>query len=151
MFIKFLAGFPLIRHLLAAVIIQGLFCPASLASPSGDFTLKDWLTTAPELKILYAKAIMEQANVHNVHFKQTATFYQAQLDRLALFSQTKNTPQFLEKPIAQDLAIIAVVNCDWENGVAPYEFALRYIGKEQLDVLAGIYPDAIIRLQNNCQ
>lgn len=35
--------------------------------------------------------------------------------------------------------------------VSRYEFALKYLGKPQLELFKNIYPDAITRLQNNCQ
>lgn len=141
-------------RLLICVVINTLVLAAMFARASGDsggFMLKDWMTTPAEIKTIYTKVIMEQAVVHKVSFARSAQFYQAELDNLAGFSQAQQNAQFLQAPVAQNLAIIAIVNCDWNNGVEPYVFALKHLGKEKLELLKGLYGDAINRLQNNCQ
>jgi hypothetical protein len=123
----------------------------ALGDSFGGFMLSDWIATPPETKTMYTKVIMEQAVVHGVHFQQTAEFYQTELDKLANFSEAQSHAQFLQAPVAQSLATIAIINCDWNNGVEPYRFALKHLGKEKLELLKGLYSESIIRLQNNCQ
>lgn len=117
---------------------------------AGNFNLEDWPQTAAALKPMYVKAIMEQAGVHNVSFIKSADFYVAELDRFAAFAQEKNYRPYLKTAVAQNLATIAVVNCDWNNGVAPWEFAQKYLGTTQLELLQPIYGEAITKLKNNC-
>ncbi len=117
---------------------------------AGNFTLEDWPKTDAALKPMYVKAIMEQAGVHNVSFSNSADFYVAQLDKFAAFAQEKNYRPYLKTAVAQNLATIAVVNCDWNNGVPPWEFAQKYLGATQLELLQPIYGDAITKLKNNC-
>lgn len=117
---------------------------------AGNFNLEDWTKTDAALKPMYVKAIMEQAGVHNVSFSNSADFYVAQLDKFAAFAQEKNYRPYLKTAVAQNLATIAVVNCDWNNGVPPWEFAQKYLGATQLELLQPIYGDAITKLKNNC-
>lgn len=118
---------------------------------TGTFTLSDWPATAATLKPLYVKAIMEQAGIHQVSFTRDANFYVAELDKFAQFAQEKNYRPYLKTSVAQNLATLAVVNCDWHNGVAPWEFAQKYLGNEQLALLQPLYAEAIAKLQNNCE
>ena len=120
------------------------------AAQTGHFNLEDWPQTQAALKPMYVKAIMEQAGVHRVSFTRSAEFYAAELDRFAAFTQANNYRSYLKTSVAQNLATIAVVNCDWNNGVAPWEFAQTYLGEKQLALLQPIYSDAITQLKNNC-
>jgi len=117
---------------------------------TGNFNLEDWPQTQASLKPMYVKAIMEQAGVHQVSFNKSAEFYTAELDKFAAFAQDKNYRPYLKTSVAQNLATIAVVNCDWNNGVAPWEFAQKYLGDKQLELLQPIYADAISKLKTNC-
>ena len=123
----------------------------TLLAQTGTFTLSDWPATAATLKPLYVKAIMEQAGIHQVSFTRDANFYVAELDKFAQFAQDKNYRPYLKTSVAQNLATLAVVNCDWHNGVAPWEFAQKYLGNEQLALLQPLYAEAIAKLQNNCE
>lgn len=113
--------------------------------------LKDWISASEETKTLYTKVIMEQAGVHGVRLQYPPRLYQTELDQLARFSMEKHHEKLLEAPVAQSLATIAIINCDWNNGVDAYEFALKYLGREKLELLKELYADAITHLQNNCQ
>lgn len=117
---------------------------------TGNFNLEDWPQTQAALKSIYVKAIMEQAGVHQVSFNKTAEFYTAELDKFAAFAQEKNYRPYLKTSVAQNLATIAVVNCDWNNGVPPWEFAQKYLGEKQLELLQPLYGNAITKLKNNC-
>ncbi len=116
----------------------------------GNFNLEDWPQTDAALKPMYVKAIMEQAGIHRVSFTRSADFYVAQLDRFAAFAQEKNYRPYLKTAVAQNLATIAVINCDWNNGVPPWEFAQKYLGATQLELLQPLYGEAITKLKNNC-
>lgn len=116
----------------------------------GNFNLEDWPQTNASLKPTYVKAIMEQAGVHRVSFTNSAEFYAAELDKFAAFAQEKKYRPYLKTSVAQNLATIAVVNCDWNNGVPPWEFAQKFLGATQLELLTPIYGDAITKLKNNC-
>ncbi len=117
---------------------------------TGNFNLEDWPQTQASLKPMYVKAIMEQAGIHQVSFKRNAEFYVAELDKFASFAQVKNYRMYLKTSVAQNLATIAVIHCDWNNGVPHWEFAQKYLGKKQLELLQPAYSDAITKLQNNC-
>lgn len=117
---------------------------------TGNFNLEDWPQTQTLLKPIYVKAIMEQAGVHQVSFNKSAEFYTTELDKFVAFAQEKNYRPYLKTSVAQNLATIAVVNCDWNNGVPPWEFAQKYFGAQQLELLKPLYGDAITKLQNNC-
>jgi hypothetical protein len=117
---------------------------------AGNFNLEDWPQTEASLKPMYVKAIMEQAGVHRVSFTKSADFYVTELDRFAAFAQEKNYRPYLTTSVAQNLATIAVVNCDWNNGVPAWEFAQKYLGTTQLELLQPLYSDAITKLKNNC-
>lgn len=123
----------------------------ALMAQTNSYTLNDWPATAAPLKPTYVKAIMEQAGVHGVTFTRDAQFYLDELDKFARLAQDRNYRPYLKTPVAQNLATLAVVHCDWHNGVAPWEFAQKYLGKEQLALLQSHYPDAIAKLQNNCE
>lgn len=124
---------------------------ASVLAQTNDFTLADWPTTAAPLKPIYVKAIMEQASVHSVTFSRDADFYVTALDDFAQFAQEKNYRPYLKTSVAQNLATLAVVHCDWNNGVEPWEFAQKYLGTEQLAILKPRYPGAIATLEKNCE
>jgi hypothetical protein len=117
---------------------------------TGNFNLEDWPQTQAALKPMYVKAIMEQAGVHQVSFTQPAEFYISELDKFAAFAQEKNYRPYLKTSVAQNLATLAVIHCDWNNGVPPWEFAQKYLGDKQLELLQPLYGDAITKLQNNC-
>lgn len=117
---------------------------------TGNFNLEDWPQTQTALKPIYVKAIMEQAGVHQVSFNKTAEFYTAELDKFAAFAQEKNYRPYLKTSVAQNLATIAVVNCDWNNGVPHWEFAQKYLGEKQLELLQPLYGEAITKLKSNC-
>lgn len=129
-----------------------LLCPfaTNTYAQTGNFNLEDWPQTQASLKPIYVKAIMEQAGIHGVSFIKSAEFYTAELDRFATFAQEKNYRPYLKTSVAQNLATIAVVNCDWNNGVPPWEFAQKYLGEKQLELLQPLYSNAITKLQNNC-
>jgi len=126
------------------------FFSLSSYAQTGNFNLEDWPQTQQSLKPIYVKAIMEQAGVHQVSFNRSAEFYTAELDKFAAFAQEKNYRPYLKTSVAQNLATIAVVNCDWNNGVPPWEFAQKYLGSAQLELLNPIYSNAITTLKNNC-
>lgn len=134
------------------LLFLSLFITTSATSWAqvGDFTLADWPETQTALKPIYVKAIMEQAGIHNVSFQKSADFYVAELDKFAAFAQAKNYSPYLKTSVAQNLATIAVVHCDWGNGVPPLEFAQGYLGTKQLELLKQLYNDAITKLENNC-
>lgn len=136
------------RYLLLAILLS--FLPFHAHAQAGAFNLEDWPATAANLKPVYVKAIMEQAGVHKVTFTLTPEFYAAQLDKFATFATQHNNKMWLQTSVAQNLATIAVVHCDWNNGVPHWEFAQRYLGDEQLGKLTPLYPEAIARLKNNC-
>ena len=117
---------------------------------TGNFNLEDWPQTQTSLKPMYVKAIMEQAGVHKVSFIKSAEFYVAELDKFASFAQAKNYRPYLKTSVAQNLATLAVVNCDWNNGVPPWEFAQKYLHEKQLELLQPLYAEAITKLKNNC-
>ncbi|MGV8835258.1 hypothetical protein [Cellvibrio sp.] len=117
---------------------------------TGNFNLEDWPQTQAALKPMYVKAILEQAGVHQVSFTQPAEFYVAELDKFAAFAQEKNYRPYLKTSVAQNLATLAVIYCDWNNGIPPWEFAHKYLGDKQLELLQPLYSDAITKLQNNC-
>lgn len=131
------------------VMLLCLFANNTNAQP-GNFNLEDWPQTQASLKPMYVKAIMEQAGVHQVSFNKSAEFYAAELDKFASFAQEKNYRPYLKTSVAQNLATIAVVNCDWNNGVPPWEFAHKYLGDQQLELLQPLYSEAITKLKNNC-
>lgn len=120
------------------------------SAQTGPFNLEDWPQTQAALKPMYVKAIMEQAGIHKVSFTKPAEFYRAELDRFAAFAQAKNYHPYLKISVAQNLATIAVIHCDWNNGVQPWEFAQKYLGEKQLELLQPLYGDAITKLKNNC-
>lgn len=120
------------------------------SAQTGNFNLEDWRQTQAALKPVYVKAIMEQAGIHQVSFTKSAEFYAAELDKFATFAQEKNYRPYLKTSVAQNLATIAVIHCDWNNGVPPWEFAQKYLGDKQLELLQPLYGDAITKLQNNC-
>lgn len=99
---------------------------------------------------MYVKAIMEQAGVHRVSFTKDPEFYTRELDKFAQFALEKKYRPYLKTSVAQNLATIAIVHCDWNNGVEPWEFANKYLGETQLELLQPIYSDAISKLKNNC-
>ena len=139
-----------IRHTLSILpLLVSLFATTSYAQ-TGSFNLESWPQTQVSLKPIYVKAIMEQAGVHRVSFTKSAEFYATELDKLAAFAQEKNYSAYLQTPVAQNLATIAVINCDWNNGVPPWEFAQKYLGTTQLELLQPIYGEAITKLKNNC-
>ncbi len=127
-----------------------LLIPFHAAAQAGAFNLEDWPKTQASLKPMYVKAIMEQAGIHKVSFKLPVDFYVAELDKFAVFAAEKNYRPYLKTAVAQNLATIATVNCDWNNGVPPWEFAQKYLGDKQLELLQPLYADAITRLKNNC-
>lgn len=141
--------------MLSLLKMAALFLVASISMPTlaqaGNFTLADWPATPAQLKPVYVKAIMEQAGIHQVTFKQDANFYVSELDKFARFAQENNYRPYLATSVAQNLATIAVVNCDWNNAVAPQEFAQKYLGATQLQLLQPLYGAAIARLQKNCE
>jgi hypothetical protein len=137
------------QTLLILSLLLPLFTINSYAQ-TGNFNLEDWPQTQTSLKPIYVKAIMEQAGVHSVSFNKSAEFYTAELDKFATFAQEKNYRPYLKTSVAQNLATIAVVNCDWNNGVPPWEFAQKYLGEKQLELLQPLYSDAITKLENNC-
>ena len=120
------------------------------SAQTGPFNLEDWPQTQAALKPMYVKALMEQAGIHKVSFTKPAEFYSAELDRFAAFAQAKNYHPYLKTSVAQNLATIAVIHCDWNNGVQPWEFAQKYLGEKQLELLQPLYGDAITKLKNNC-
>ncbi|MEN0038089.1 MAG: hypothetical protein AAGC78_13525 [Cellvibrio sp.] len=140
----------LMRH--ALLFISLIFSLAALPghAQTGGFTLEDWPKTQASLKPIYVKAIMEQAGIHKVSFNKTPDFYVGELDKFFAFAQEKNYRPYLKTSVAQNLATIAVVNCDWNNGVPHWEFAQKYLGDIQLELLKPLYGDAITKLQNNC-
>ena len=137
-------------YLRLSLLFFFLFISSLCRAQTGDFTLADWPKTQAALKPIYVKAIMEQAGVHSVHFNNSADFYVAELDRFAAFAQEKNYSPYLKTSVAQNLATIAVIHCDWDNGVPPLEFAQGYLGNTQLELLRPLYGDAITKLENNC-
>jgi len=132
----------------ASLIISLLFSLPTFAQ--GSFTLAQWSDTAPELKPLFVKAIMEQAGVNQVELKQSAAFYQAELDKFADWSRREHYDKYLKASVAQNVATLAVIHCDWHNGVAPFEFAQKYLGSAQLTQLEMQYPEPIARLKTGC-
>jgi hypothetical protein len=120
------------------------------SAQTGNFNLENWPQTQAALKPMYVKAIMEQAGVHQVSFTKPAEFYTAELDKFAAVAQEKNYRPYLKTSVAQNLATLAVIHCDWNNGVPPWEFAQKYLGAKQLELLQPLYGDAITKLQNNC-
>jgi hypothetical protein len=117
---------------------------------AGAFNLEDWPNTQASLKPMYVKAIMEQAGVHMVSFKLPADFYIDELDKFAAFAAGKKYQPWLKTSVAQNLATMAIIHCDWNNGVPPWEFAQKYLGAAQIELLTPRYAAAIARLQNNC-
>lgn len=138
-----------LNKLFTGFAISALFISA--LAQGKDFTLADWPTTAAPLKPTYVKAIMEQAAIHNVSFSRDAAFYVNALDNFAHLAQEKNYRPYLKTSVAQNLATLAVVHCDWNNGVEPWKFAQKYLGAEQLALLQAHYPEAIAELQKNCE
>ena len=132
------------------LLLLSLFFASFSWAQIGDFTLADWPKTQTSLKPIYVKAIMEQAGVHKVSFNRDADFYVAELDRFSAFAQEQNYHPYLKTSVAQNLATIAVIHCDWGNGVPPLEFAQGYLGEKQLELLKPLYGDAITKLENNC-
>src|SRR5688572_3911366 len=139
-----------IRHTLSILCLLSLLFAMSTYAQNGNFNLEDWPQTQATLKPMYVKAIMEQAGVHQVSFNRSAEFYTTELDKFAAFAQEKNYRPYLKTSVAQNLATIAVIHCDWNNGVSPWEFAQKYLGDKQLELLQPVYGDAITKLQNNC-
>ena len=127
-----------------------LLLPSLPAAAQGNFQLEDWPDTATELKPMFIKAIIEQASHNKVDIKLPASFYQTALDDFAAWSRAQGYRQFLKVSVAQNLATLAVIHCDWHNGVPAPEFAQRYLGDAQLQLLSTHYPDAIKRLKAGC-
>lgn len=140
----------LMRQTLSILTLLLPLLVINVHAQTGNFNLEDWPQTQAALKPMYVKAIMEQAGVHQVSFTKSAEFYTAELDKFAAFTQEKNYRPYLKTSVAQNLATIAVVNCDWNNGVPPWEFAQKYLGDKQLELLQPLYSDAITKLKNNC-
>lgn len=138
------------RHTLSILCLLLTLLSVNTYAQTGNFNLEDWPQTQAALKPIYVKAIMEQAGVHQVSFNKTAEFYTAELDKFATFAQEKNYRPYLKTSVAQNLATIAVVNCDWNNGVPPWEFAQKYLGEKQLELLQPLYGEAITKLKSNC-
>lgn len=135
------------RHLL---LLLCLLLPLNALAQGSAFNLENWPATQANLKTMYVKAIMEQAGVHKVSFNLPAGFYSAELDKFAAFAAEKNYLPYLKTSVAQNLATLAVIHCDWNNGVPPWEFAQKYLGDAQITLLKSRYADAITKLQRNC-
>lgn len=131
-------------------LLLWMVIPLQLHAQAGAFNLEDWPNTQANLKPLYVKAIMEQAGVHKVSFKLPADFYIGELDKFAAFAAGEKYQPWLKTSVAQSLATMAVIHCDWDNGVPPWEFAQKYLGEAQIELLTPRYTAAIARLQNNC-
>jgi len=142
----------MVRPITQSIAYIVLLCVVPLFSyaQQGAFTLADWPSVSASMKPLYVKAIIEQAGVNKVALQMPVDFYVNELDRFATYSREHELDNFLTVPLAQNVATLAVVHCDWNNGVDPYEFAQKYLGK-QLDLLAGLYPRALQKLENHCQ
>lgn len=138
------------RQTLSILYLLSSLLAMNTYAQTGNFNLEDWPQTQAALKPMYVRAIMEQAGVHQVSFTQPAEFYVAELDKFAAFAQEKNYHPYLKTSVAQNLATLAVIHCDWNNGVPPWEFAQKYLGDKQLELLQPLYGDAITKLQNNC-
>lgn len=138
------------RQILSILCLLLTILTINTYAQTGNFNLEDWPQTQTALKPMYVKAIMEQAGVHHVSFTKSAEFYRAELDKFAAFAQEKNYRPYLKTSVAQNLATLAVIQCDWNNGVPPWEFAQKYLGAKQLELLQPLYGDAITKLQNNC-
>lgn len=138
------------RQTLAVIILLLPLQTSNSYAQTRQFNLDAWPQIDAQLKPMYVRAIMEQAGVHQVRFKKSADFYVAELNKFAAFAQEKNYRPYLNTSVAQNLATIAVVNCDWNNGVPPWGFAQKYLGDKQLELLQPLYSDAIATLQNNC-
>lgn len=136
------------RHRLPILCL--LLATNSYAQTS-NFNLEDWPKTNASLKPIYIKAIMEQAGVHRINFAKDAEFYITELDKFAAFAQEKNYLPYLKTSVAQNIATIAVINCDWNNGVPSWEFAQKYLVDKQLEFLQPLYGEAISTLKNNCE
>jgi uncharacterized protein YcnI len=132
------------------VVLFFLILATNLAAAQGTFKLSDWPAVDAALKPIFVKAIIEQAGVNKVKLKLPISFYQLQLEGLAGWSKQHSYSDYLSLPVAQQLATLAVIHCDWDNGVAPYEFAQKYLGAEQLTRLSDLYAEPIARLKNNC-
>jgi hypothetical protein len=104
------------RQTLSILCLLLLLFAINTYAQTGNFNLEDWPQTQTTLKPIYVKAIMEQASVHQVSFNKSAEFYTAELDKFAAFAQAKNYRPYLKTSVAQNLATIAVINCDWNNG-----------------------------------
>lgn len=149
---QFHREFPMLfmRHTLLTIALLLPLLAINSYAQTQHFNLEDWPQTNRSLKPMYVKAIMEQAGVHQVSFNKKAEFYVAELDKFAAFAQEKNYRHYLKTSVAQNLATIAVINCDWSNGVPPWEFAQKYLGAEQIELLQPLYSDAITTLKSNC-
>jgi hypothetical protein len=139
-----------LRKIAAACALTLFFGTANTHAQTGAFTLGDWPTTDAALKPVYVKAIMEQASTHKVSFSKDVNFYVTELDAFYRLAHTNNYRPYLLTPVAQNLATIAVLHCDWHNGVPAWEFAQKFLGAKQLELLTAHYPDAITKLQRNC-
>lgn len=138
------------RSLLKLLLPFLFLIPLNVLAQGSAFNLENWLETPANLKPMYVKAIMEQAGVHKVSFKLPADFYSTELDRFATIATENNYRPYLKTSVAQNLATLAVIHCDWNNGVPPWEFAQKYLGDKQVELLKTLYPDAMGKLQNNC-
>ncbi|PUA27701.1 MAG: hypothetical protein B0W54_14245 [Cellvibrio sp. 79] len=138
------------RSLLKLLLPFCFLIPVEVLAQGSAFNLENWPETPANLKPMYVKAIMEQAGVHKVSFKLPADFYIAELDKFATTAAENNYRPYLKTSVAQNLATLAVIHCDWNNGVPPWEFAQKYLGNQQMELLKTLYPVAINKLQNNC-
>ena len=138
------------RSLLKLLLPFCFLIPLKVLAQGSAFNLENWPETPANLKPMYVKAIMEQAGVHKVSFKLSADFYITELDRFATIAAENNYRPYLKTSVAQNLATLAIIHCDWNNGVPPREFAQKYLGDKQVELLKTLYPDAIGKLQNNC-
>lgn len=136
-----------LRH---SLLLLCLLLPLNVLAQGSAFNLEDWPETPAKLKPMYVNAIMEQAGVHKVSFTLPTEFYIAELDKFAAFAAEKNYRPYLKTPVAQNLATLAVIHCDWHNSVPPWEFAQKYLGDQQIELLKPLYASAITKLQNNC-
>lgn len=138
------------HFLLKLLSLCCLLIPLTSVAQGSAFTLEDWPKTQASLKPMYVKAIMEQAGVHKVSFTLPVEFYVAELDKFATFAAENNYRPYLKTSVAQNLATLAVIHCDWKNGVPPWEFAQKYLGDKQIELLKPLYANQLTKLQHNC-
>jgi len=140
------------RNSILVILSIMLVLVSEIAYPETKFTMRQWMQLDPTTKLAVIDVAIKNFANKKVLIRLPASHYVEELDGLAANTIANGNGDSLDgQSVAVSFKTIAVMDCDWDNGQNPLEFAKQLMGPKIFARFQVDFPEKYLLLTKGCR